>query len=87
MKIYKYELTAHKVLLELPRGARILSVQVQHGVPVLWAAVEPTRMLREPRVIRIVATGEEFDADGASYISTFQLEGGNLIFHAYEVGV
>ncbi len=86
MKVFKYELTASKTMLQLPHGADLLSVQMQFNTPVLWALVDPKKQLKETRVIAIIPTGVEFDADGASYIATFQTDGGRLIFHAFEIG-
>jgi hypothetical protein len=81
--VYKYSLRVddEQVVL-LPRDAELLTIQVQHGQPVLWALVDPTR-IEEPRKISIRGTGH--DAPGVGrYISTFQMYGGELAFHAFE---
>ena len=33
--------------------------------------------------IRIFGTGHELDVDVGAYLGTFQLDGGNLVFHAF----
>lgn len=83
--VYKYRLDMafpHQVI-SMDEGAQMLTVQIQDGIPHLWALVDPTR----PHVIRtvsIIGTGQPMPDDGV-YISTFQMHGGALVFHAFEV--
>lgn len=88
MKIYKYPLQIEdRQIIEMPRGARILSIQVQNGVPCIWAQVNP-KSEKEKRVIYIVGTGhdlEDFIFDSCGYRGTFQLHGGALVFHVFEI--
>lgn len=70
----------------MPADAQILTVQVQHGVPCLWALVTPDN---EPstRVIEIFGTGHPVNENMSIervYIGTFQLRDGALVFHAFE---
>lgn len=70
----------------MPVGARILHVQMQMGVPVLWALVDP----RAPREIRRFineGTGQTFDGSGLDYVGTWQEENsdGAFVFHLFEV--
>lgn len=83
--IYKYELEVKGVqVLEIPEGAIIRCVQVQFGVPCLWAEVD-SRSPKEKRTIEIFGTGHDIPAElRLSYISTFQMDSGALVFHAYE---
>lgn len=67
--------------VEMPVGAKPLSVQVQHGTPCLWALVD-TKALKEKRVVQIFGTGHPV-ADEGDYVGTFQIEGGALVFHAF----
>lgn len=71
--------------IEMPEGASVLSVQVQHEHPCLWALVRPDAP-RIQRRFRIVGTGHEFDPTGLTYVGTFQLYGGELVFHLFERG-
>ena len=42
MKIFKYPVpTTDGCLIEMPEGAKALTVQVQNHVPMLWASVDP----------------------------------------------
>lgn len=85
-------LTVHKQPLKvadvqtvtMPARARILTVQVQGGTPCIWYLCNPDRP-PEDRTIRIAGTGHPIEEMIAAYISTFQLDGGALVFHAFEL--
>lgn len=83
--IYKYPLTEGQIqVLSLPEDYEILSVQGQDNVPCLWALVNP----HLPKVnvqIGIYGTGHNVYAEALRHISTFQLFGGSLVFHAFEI--
>ena len=84
MQIWKFPLeVTDDECLEMPFGARVLTIQTQNGKPCLWALVEPgsSPILRK---FRIVGTGHEFDGKG-EYVGTFQLMGGALVFHVFDV--
>jgi hypothetical protein len=72
--------------ISMPIGAEILTVQVQDGGPCLWALVDP-KAETEIRTIEMFGTGHPVLSDmGTSrkYISTFQMHGGELVFHVFE---
>lgn len=85
--IWKYPLEAtHLQPIAMPRGARILCVQTQgarmhEAVACLWAAVDPDAPL-EARMILVYGTGEM--GVRGSYIGTFQVNAGSLVFHVFE---
>jgi hypothetical protein len=85
--IWKYELDLlHLNCFEMPIGAEILSVQTQHGHPCIWTVVEKENKL-ETRVFEIVGTGHGMINDRGimrNFIGTFQMNGGDLIFHLFE---
>lgn len=90
LTVYKYPLILDDWQdIDLPVGARSLAVQMQHGVPQLWALVDPAAPL-VPRRFRIAGTGHPINlgADGTrlDYIGTFQLQAGALVFHLFELG-
>lgn len=68
--------------LSLPAGAELLDVQTQHGVPVLWAAIDDEAPA-EPREFILCGTGHPMPSIG-HYIGTFQLHGGHFIGHLFE---
>jgi hypothetical protein len=84
--IYKYPLELVDLqTLELPAGAELLTVQMQDGRPCLWAEVATSAPAR-PRTIAIYGTGNPIPGDAEiEYIGTFQMHGGALVFHAFEV--
>lgn len=80
--IHKYFIPEGGGEIEMPRGATVLCVQTQNGVPCLWAEVdtyEPTVQRR----IDVYETGHEVPFS-SRYVGTFQLHGGALVFHVYD---
>lgn len=70
--------------LELPKDAKILTVQVQHGDPCLWYACDPNNE-KVTRVFRLAGTGHAITNGGElEYIGTFQLAGGAFVGHLFE---
>jgi len=85
LKMFKYPLEVIGLqTIMMPHLAGILCVQVQRGVPCLWALVEPGAV-GEPRTIVTVGTGRpEFDDDRLHYIGTYQLHDGHFVGHVFE---
>lgn len=87
--IYKYPLKTEDVVrIKMPAGAEILTVQVQNGLPTLWALVNPDAPLYE-RIIEIFGTGNPVgigDDSGSSriYIGSYQLYNGSFVGHVFE---
>lgn len=69
--------------VDLPVGAEFLSVQAQFGEPQMWWLVDP----KAPTTRRRFAVhGTGHAVSGAkTYLGTFQMRGGELIFHLFEV--
>lgn len=87
MRIFKYTLqVTGRQTVNLPVGARILSVQFQHGYLTMWAAVNPDEKVTSARGIRIFGTGHEIDISedriSTTYITTVQQ--GPLVWHIFE---
>ena len=70
--------------VRIPLGGKILCVQAQHEIPCLWALVDPQEK-PELRVFRTYGTGHKIIGDPGHYIGTYQLDGGRLVFHVFEV--
>lgn len=69
--------------MHMPRGAQVLSVQVQAGSPVMWALVDPDAKVEE-RWFRVAGTGHAVDDEKFPvFIGTFQLEAFGLVFHVF----
>lgn len=87
--IYKYPVEINDTFeIALPRDAKVLTVQTQGARPCMWAIVD-TNQPSETRQFRLVGTGHPLDDgdDGAAfnYIGSFQMKGGLLVFHLFEI--
>ncbi len=78
---YPFEVT-NSFLVEMPTGARILSVQVQGGQPCMWALVAPG-FPSEGRRFNVYGTGHPIRKDPGEFVGTFQLSDGALVFHLF----
>lgn len=89
LEVWKFEIPVDDdFTLALPRGAQILHVDDQLGIPHIWALVDPESSL-ENRTFRLAGTGHpiKVDLEQPCYIlhlGTFKMEGGLLIFHLFE---
>ncbi len=86
LTVYKYLVPLEdEPVLELPKGAQVLSFQVQHERMVLYALVNPDAR-HEKRRFRLAGTGHPIDAElPLRFIGTVQLHGGALVFHLFEI--
>lgn len=84
--IHKYPLK-HKTVQDvvMPSGARLLDVQVQGGVLMLWAVVclTPSHPQR-PRRILIAPTGGKFESLLEPHVATVQA--GDFVWHVFDLG-
>jgi hypothetical protein len=74
--------------LELPVGAKILSIKEQRGVACVWALVEiDPEIPNEVRRFRLAGTGHPIlvDPDELKFVGSVLLRGGDLVFHLFEV--
>ena len=83
--IYEYPIPiGDNFLIEMPIGAKILTVQTQNDVPQLWASVD-TEQFFETRYFSLFGTGHRISDDfNGVYIGTFQIDGGQFVFHLFE---
>ena len=85
--VYKYIIKPDDYFeLQLPKNAKVLSVQEQHGNICLWALVEPGSPT-ETRKFRFAGTGHPIHETKSSlkFIGTFQMYNGDLVFHIFEI--
>lgn len=87
MRIFKYKLSiSDEQSIDMPANPKILCVQLQHGIPMLWALVNE-RNGNRPRRILIYGTGQQLDdMPTHSYIGTFQASGGEFVWHVFDGG-
>ncbi|KKN90934.1 hypothetical protein LCGC14_0225180 [marine sediment metagenome] len=69
--------------IEMPFGAKILTFQLQYGVPTIWALVDPTLEKAERR-FRLVGTGHDIIKTGLTYIGTIKMMDDKLVYHLFE---
>ena len=68
----------------MPVGAEVLSVQTQGGIPVMWAVVD-SEFDVEVRGFCLRGTGHPLDGDEGRFVGSFQLLGGSLVYHLFEI--
>jgi hypothetical protein len=84
MKIWKFPLEiTDEQTVTAPVGALPLTAQFQHGSLQLWALVNDKSQIMAPLRIGIFGTGNPLPDAPGRYLSTFQLDGGALIFHVF----
>lgn len=83
-RVWKYILNPGINLLNVPVGARVLSVANQRDSMVLWMLLEPSEQ-KEAREFLVVGTGHNIDHHESAlfFIGTVQFDW--LVFHAFEV--
>lgn len=81
--VHKYQLSdyANQTLVNMPAGAEILRLAVQHSVPTIWARVIPDAE-RVTRTFQIFGTGHPIPP-GSKYIGTFDV--GPFVWHVFEL--
>jgi len=88
--IWKFPLkTTDYQEVSMPKGAQILSIQVQNEVPCIWAVVDDNAD-KEVRIFEIYGTGNGYSdlkwfGKEHSFIGTYQLYNGDLVFHCFEL--
>lgn len=83
--IWKYELKVQdQNRIDLPIGAEILCVQLQHNKPCLWVEVNNEESEKEVHIIETFGTGHLLDSSPRMYLGTYQMHDGALVFHVYK---
>lgn len=81
--IYKYYVSLGPFSHRMPKGARILCVQMQDGVPQIWALVDPN-VGNERRDFAVIGTGiSDATLSKSQYIGTFQDP--PFVWHLFEM--
>lgn len=84
MKIWKFQLGLyHQQAIEMPKGAKLLTIQVQRDEPVLWALCDEDQR-DEIRHLRVYGTGHPITGDPGTYIGTFQVADETFVGHVFE---
>lgn len=84
-KIYKYELPVDGGIITIKQSIiKILSIQEQNGIPVMWAIVDPDNEAVEPLEITAIGTGWELPTGLDDYLGTAQDEFG-FVWHYFSL--
>ncbi len=84
-KIYKYELPVDGGITTIKqRIIKVLSIQEQNGIPVMWAIVDPEDKMVEPLEITAVGTGWTLPTGLDEYLGTVQVEYG-FVWHYFSL--
>ena len=87
MTVWKFPLRLTEIQeIELSSGARIIKVDVQHGVICLWAWCNPhPEATKVKRRILIVGTGHDAPTySEADYLGSVLTSGGDFVWHVFE---
>lgn len=85
--IHKYPVDLSRFVRRLPQETQILSVQTQDDQQFMWVLVD-TEVPKVNREFVVYRTGHEIPAELEEqlfFIGTFQLNGGMLVFHLFEI--
>ncbi|MGG7470785.1 DUF7352 domain-containing protein [Chryseobacterium arthrosphaerae] len=81
--IYKYQLeTTDQQTITMPVGSEIISLQIQHGVPCIWAKVNTYNEVGD-RTFVTFGTGQPLPENNLEFIGTYQ--SGQYVFHVFEI--
>lgn len=82
--VWKFRLRPWTIFIDVPRGARVLSVGAQGPDVVAWLLCDPDAEY-VARMLAAWPTGEVLPtaAEGAAFVGTVQMDDG-LVFHVFE---
>ena len=84
-KIYKYELPVDGGIIAIKQCIiKILNIQEQNGIPVMWAIVDPDDEVVEPLKIIAIGTDWELPTGLEDYLGTAQDEYG-FVWHYFTI--
>ena len=85
MTIWKFQFEiSGDLTISMPANARVLSIQIQNGVPCMWAIVNQSYPCEE-RNFKVFGTGHPMSAETAllaEHVGTFQ--DGQFVWHVFE---
>ena len=83
--IHKYPVSVtDEFVINMPRGAEILSIDLQNDMPYMWVLVD-TNNNSKIRKFRVFGTGQLDIPYGVKYIGTFIILCGNFVGHLFEI--
>lgn len=85
--IHKYAVEPGYFTVEMPRSAKVLSVAMQRDVAQMWALVDTDETVVWRFQFACVGTGHELPGGAGiwKFIGTFLTDGGDFVFHLFQV--
>lgn len=83
MKVWKYVMPERDCRIEVPKGARILSCQMQAQRFCLWFLIDEDQEETESRRFVAVWTGRDIPFADLMYLATVQSDG--IVHHVFEI--
>lgn len=85
--VYKYVVdVADTVTVQMPHGAELLHLDMQMGLPCIWALVD-TDQKEVPHQFAWRGTGHDCSGLRADqHVGTVLLHSGRLVFHLFDLG-
>jgi hypothetical protein len=82
-EIWKYKLSQNPAI-DMPKGAKVLSVKSQYNQLCIWALVDPVAV-KETRFFEVHGTGYRINSSpNLKYVGTALIENDSLVFHVFE---
>jgi len=83
--IWKYQLQVEDLqTMHMPKGAKVLSVGVQHNIICVWALVDIGEMEMQPVKFKVIGTGNPPGSlVGYAFLGTVMLLGGSFVSHVF----
>lgn len=85
--IYKYSIDPFQMPVTLPKGAVVLTAELQDQVMYIWAIIDTAEKETENRSFKVFATGQQINylLDKLTYINTVHQVDGWMVFHVFEL--
>jgi len=81
-KIFKYKLEGVNNKVFMHKGAKIIHLDMQDNLPVIWAIVDSSEI--EERYFHLIGTGSEFRPEKYNYIGTVPFNNYEEVYHIFE---
>lgn len=81
--IWKYELPIEdQFVLQLPVDSKVLSLQMQNGIPCIWVRVNTKAIGTLPQYFHWFGTGQPLNSGAVNFIGTIQMD--TMVFHLFQ---
>lgn len=84
LTVHKYPVEVNdRIVIGVPMGAQLLSVQMQYGFPTFWFLVDTEEPVVQ-KVYLMYGTGHEVQSNTGKHVESVQELGGKLVWHIFE---